>query len=148
MLPNPTRSMRRSSMIHDRYFASIPQPTKFTRRQLGKSRCAGKKSRDVKWNERTRKKLSAFFKHDPIYRVTSCTFMNAHRLEKRLSMNTQFTFSEVFVVVNLFFLKKKKKVGANDDWNLPKIENLCSTSGERRMAHFRSGWDTNFSLDS
>lgn len=55
--------------------------------------------------------------------------MRAHRLEKRLSMNTNLRFSEVSSLPekNLFFLKKK--VGENDDWALPKIE---------RMARFRS----------
>lgn len=44
--------------------------------------CRKKVSRcEVKWKN-PKKKLSAFFKHYPIYRVTSCTFMNAHRLEK------------------------------------------------------------------
>lgn len=55
----------------------------------------------VKWKN-PKKSCLHFLKHDPIYRVTSCTFMSAHRLEserrnKLLSMSTQF-----FVVVNLF----------------------------------------------
>lgn len=56
-----------------------------------------------------KKKLSAFFKHNPIYRVTSCTFMSAHRLEKRLSMNTQLTFSEVLLLLISFYSSTRRR---------------------------------------
>lgn len=84
----------------------------------------------VKWKN-PKKSCLHFLKHDPIYRVTSCTFMSAHRLEserrnKRLSMSTQF-FNFLLLLI-FFFPFLFEEVGENDDWNLPKIENLCSAS--------------------
>lgn len=57
-----------------------------------KQRCIGKVSRcEVNW------KLSAFFKHDPIYRVSSCTFMWE---------NTVWAWTQIYVFRGFFSPRK------------------------------------------